>query len=207
MPKRRLTIGRIRGGPARHRSGDGDLAAVRSRISQLDPESPPALIREVHLELLRAFGRSIGFGFHEQIPLEPPTDDLIIVQGRFNRRAHGREFGLHLVTEEFEDGHLGRVAWLIELYLPERCRRQSVGTALMEALLQLWERIGVAEARATTVGDGQSAFPSWGFAADPRHPPEGGLLPVRLRLPREAQAQDRIPSQNWEPPIREDREP
>jgi GNAT superfamily N-acetyltransferase len=168
------------------RSGDGDLAAVRSRISQLDAESPPALICEVHLELLKALGRSIGFGFHEQIPLERPTDDLIIVQGRFNRRAHGREFGLHLVTEELEDRDLGRVAWLIELYLPERCRRQGVGTALMEALLQLWERIGVAEARATTVGDGQSAFLSWGFTADPRHPPEGGLLPVCLRLPREA---------------------
>lgn len=172
------------------RSGDGDLSAVRSRISQLDAGSPPALIREVHLELLRDLGRSIGFGFHEQIPFEPPTDDLIIVQGRFNRRAHGREFGLHLVTEELEDGHLGRVAWLIDPYLPERCRRQGVGTALMEALLDLWERVGVAEARATTVGDGQSALPSWGFVADPRRPPEGGLLPVRLRLPREALQQD-----------------
>jgi len=178
----------------KRRSGDGDLAAVRSRISQLDAESAPAVIREVHLELLRALGRSIGFGFHEQIPLEPPTDDLIIVQGRFNRRAHGREFGLHLVTEEFEDGHLGRVAWLIELYLPERCRRQGVGTALMEALLQLWERIGVAEARATTVGDGQWAFPSWGFADDPRRLPEDGLVSVRLRRPREPQALDRIQS-------------
>jgi len=150
------------------------------------------VIRDAHLELLKSLGRSIGFGFHEQMPLEPPTDDLIIVQGRFNRRAHRREFGLHLVTEELEDGHLGRVAWLIELYLPERCRGQGVGTALMEALLQLWERVGVAEARATTVGDGQWAFPSWGFAADPRHPREGGLLPVRLRLPREAPQQDRI---------------
>src|SRR4029077_6324987 len=103
--------------------------------------------------------------------------------GRFDRRAHGREFGLHLVTEELEDRHLGRVAWLIELYLPERRRRQGVGTALMEALLDLWERVGVAEARATTVGDGQSAFPSWGFTADPRHPPEDGLLPLRLPLP------------------------
>jgi GNAT superfamily N-acetyltransferase len=181
---------------ARHGSGDGDLAAVHSRISQLHAESPPALIREVHLELLRALGRSIGFSFHEQMPLEQPTDDLIIVQGRFNRRAHGREFGLHLVTEELEDGHLGRVAWMIELYLPVRCRRQGVGTALMEALLQLWERVGVGEARATTVGDGQSAFPSWGFAADPRHPSEDGLLSVRQRLPRGAQAQDRIPSQH-----------
>jgi GNAT superfamily N-acetyltransferase len=142
------------------------------------------LIREVHLELLGAFGRSIGLGFHEQMPLEPPTDDLIIVQGRFNQRARGREFSLHLVTEELEDGHPGRVAWLIELYLPERCRHQGMGTALMETLLQLWERVGVAEARATTVGDGQLAFPSWGFAADPRHPPEDGLLPVRLQLPR-----------------------
>ncbi len=149
-------------------------------MSQLDADSAPAVIREVHRELLRTVGRSIGFGFHEQIPLEPPTDDLIIVQGRLNRRAHGREFSLHLVTEELEDGHLGRVAWLIELYLPERCRRQGVGTALMEALLQLWERIGVDEARATTVGDGQSAFPSWGFVADPRRPPEGELLPLRL---------------------------
>ena len=48
-------------------------------MSQLDAESAPALNREVHLELLRAHGRSIGFGFHEQKPLEPPTDDLIIV--------------------------------------------------------------------------------------------------------------------------------
>lgn len=183
-------------GICRRSSGDGDLAAVRSRLSQLDSERPPAVIREVHLELLKALGRSIGFGFHEQMPLEPPTDDLIIVQGRFNRRAHDREFGLHLVTEELEDGHLGRIAWLNELYLPERCRRQGVGTALMETLLQLWERVGVAEARATTVGDGQSAFPSWGFTADPRHPPEGGLLPVCLRLPREALQQDRIPSQH-----------
>jgi hypothetical protein len=60
--------------PTRHRSGDGDLAAVSSRISQFDAESPPALIREVHLELLRALGRSIGFGFHERTPLSrPPT--------------------------------------------------------------------------------------------------------------------------------------
>jgi hypothetical protein len=52
----------------------------------------------------------------------------------------------------------------------------------MEALLELWERVGVAEARVTTVGDGQSAFPFWGFAPDPRHLLEGGLLPLRLRL-------------------------
>jgi len=111
-----------------------DLAAVRSRISQLDAESPPALIREVHLELLRALGRSIGFGFHEQMPLEPPTNDLIIIQGRFNRRAHGREFGLHLVSP---DDHGGR--WPVGLPILGLRSRSSApaGGGLLPVRLRL----------------------------------------------------------------------
>jgi hypothetical protein len=56
----------------------------------------------------------------------------------------------------------------------------------MDVLLELWERIGIEEVRATTVGDGQRAFPSWGFEPDPVPPPDSGLLPLRLRLPRKA---------------------
>jgi GNAT superfamily N-acetyltransferase len=144
----------------------------------------PREIYEVHLKVLGAVGRSIGFGFHEQVPYEPPDENLINVFGRFDRRAEKREFGLQLFTEAREGGSPGVVAWVIELYLPERCRRQGAGTILMETLLELWERIGVAEARATTVGDGQSAFPSWGFEPDPRPGRDHGLLPVRLWLPR-----------------------
>jgi hypothetical protein len=104
------------------------------------------------------------------------------VQGRFNRRARsrGRGFGLHLITEEMEDGHLGRVAWLIELYLPERCQPGSGDRADGRAA-GLWEQVGVAEARTTMVGNGQSAFPSWGFAADP--PPARTRRPISEILP------------------------
>lgn len=160
------------------------MRPIRFPTSRLSTESAPGLIRKVHLDVLEVFGKRIGFGFHEQAPLEPPCNDLIIVFGRFNPRAPQREFGLQLFTEKLDDGRVGRVAWLIDLYLPERCRRQGAGTVLIDALLHLWEQIGVVEVRATTVGDGQPAFSSWGFAADPRHPPDHGLLPLRLRLPR-----------------------
>jgi GNAT superfamily N-acetyltransferase len=173
-----------RTGEGRRRSGVADLVAVRSTISRLDTESDPDSIREVHLDLLDAFGRTIGFGFHEQPPSAPASEGLIVVFGRFDPRAREREFGLQLFTERSEDGRPVRVAWVIELYLPEGCRRQGAGTALMETLLELWERIGVAEARATTVGDGQLAFPSWGFEPDPRHPRDHSLLPLHLPLPR-----------------------
>jgi GNAT superfamily N-acetyltransferase len=157
---------------------------VRSAISRLGPESEPSLIREVHLDLLEAFGRTIGFGFHEQRPLDSPSEDLTIVQGRFDRRAREREFGVHLFVER-QDGRPALIAWVIDLYLPERCRRQGAGTVLMAALLELWERIGVTQARAITAGDGQLAFPSWGFEADPQGGQNHGLLPVRLALPRQ----------------------
>lgn len=173
-----------RAAPERRRSGGADLAAVRSAISRLGPESEAGLIREVHLDLLKAFGRTIGFGFHEQRPLDPPSEDLTIVQGRFDRCARGREFGVHLFVET-QDGRPALIAWVIDLYLPERCRRQGGGTVLMAALLELWERIGVLEVRATTAGDGQMAFPSWGFKTDPQGGPNHGLLPVRLALPRQ----------------------
>lgn len=123
-------------------------------------------------------------------PLDPPSEDLIIVQGRFDRRTREREFGLHLFVEMQDDARPGLIAWVIDLSLPERCRRQGAGTVLMAALLELWQRIGVLEVRATTAGDGQLAFPSWGFEADPHGGPNHGLLPVRLALPRQNVARD-----------------
>jgi hypothetical protein len=181
---------RRRAAQARSRSGAANLAAVRSAISRLDPESDPVLIREVHLDLLKVFGRTIGFGFHEHPPLEPASEDPIIVFGRFDPRAREREFGLQILTERAADGRPDRVAWLTDLYLPKGCRRQGAGTTLIEALIHLWERVGVIEVRATTAGDGQLAFPSWGFTADPRHRLDHSLLPLHLRLPRQAVSPD-----------------
>jgi GNAT superfamily N-acetyltransferase len=169
-------------------SGEGELAPAIARIGELHAGSPPDLVYAIHIELLEAFGRSVGFGFYPQPPLEPPSESLISVRGRFDRRAYEREFGAQLFAENSEDGGLARMAWVIELYLPERCRRRGAGTGLMEALLRLWEQVGVDEVRVTTVGDGQYAFPSWGFESDPEGGPEDGLMPLRLVLPRNRQS-------------------
>lgn len=172
----------------RHRFEPTHLAEVQSRIAGLPADSSPQLIYEVHLELLAAFGRSIGFGFNPQTPSEPPDEELIPVFGWFDRDAQRREFGLQIHPERSAACTTVGVARMIELYLPERTRREGAGTALMDALIMLWERVGLDEVRMTTVGDGQYAFPSWGFEPDPRRGPDDGLLPLRLALPRDRQA-------------------
>lgn len=176
---RRAQPGRRDAGPW---DGDARLVPVRARIARLQAAPSPDLIHEIHLELLQAFGESIGLGFHPQPALESPAEDLIAVFGRFDRRAAQRDFGLQLHSEETDDGRLIRIAWLIDLYLPEGWRRRGAGTALIVTLLELWEQIDVDEVRATTAGDGQSAFPSWGFEPDPARGPSHGLVPVRLKL-------------------------
>lgn len=107
----------------------------------------------------------------------------MMVLGRFDRHAPQREFGLQLGTEKLDNGRPGRVAWVIDLYLPKKCRRKGAGTRLIESLLELWEQAGVAAARATTTEVGFKAFTSWGFARI-----QGGLKdqlqPVHLLLPR-----------------------
>lgn len=173
------------------------MGPVRSSISRLSAESPPGLIREVHLELLEAFGISIGFGFREQTPLEPPSDDLIIVFGRFDPRAREREFGLQLFTEKLDDGRVGRVAWLIDLYLPERWRGRGAGTALMGGLLELWETTGVGVVQTTATAEGRPAYLSWGFSEVADRGADDGLTEMRLKLPRARGRQRRIASTEW----------
>jgi len=106
-----------------------------------------------------------------------------MVLGRFDRHAPQREFGLQLGTETFDGGRLGRVAWVIDLYLPKKCRRKGAGTRLIESLLELWEQAGVGAARATTTEVGFVAFTSWGFA-QVRDDLGHGLQSVKLLLPR-----------------------
>lgn len=174
------------GTASRRRRGEAELIAVRSRFGELDDRCSPGRVHEVHLELLGAFGCSIGFDFFGRTPIEPPEQESTYVFGRFDRRARDREFGLHLTAERSAGSPTMRIARLIDLYLPEPSRRQGAGTRLMDVMQELWERIGIEEVRATTVGDGQRAFPSWGFEPDPVRPPDSGLLPLRLRLPRKA---------------------
>ena len=165
-----------------------DLADVRSRIAELPANSSPLLVYEMHVELLVAFGRRIGFDFHPQRPSEPPDEELIAVFGWFDRNAPRREFGLQIYPDRSAAGTTVRVAWIIELYLPECCRREGAGTVVMDALIMLWKRMGLDEVRVTTVGDGQYAFPSWGFEPDPQRRRDDGLLPLRLTLSRDWQA-------------------
>lgn len=103
--------------------------------------------------------------------------------GRFDRHAPQREFGLQLGTEKLDNGHLGRVAWVIDLYLPKKCRRKGAGTRLMNSLVELWAQAGVAAARATTTEVGFAAFTSWGFA-QVQDDPEDELKSVHLFLSR-----------------------
>lgn len=160
----------------------------RSRLGPPLPEpsrpvtigADPNLIRDAHLFLLDRLGRSMGLAFHPQPCLEPPTYERIVVFGRFDPRADQREFGLEIGVEEGRDA---RVAWLIDLYIPEGRRSQGFGTRLMSDLVELWGRIGVAEARLTATADGLPAYESWGFTADrSRDQPDVGLHPVRLKL-------------------------
>ena len=58
----------------------------------------------------------------------------------------------------------------------------------MDSLLLLWEKVGVTVVRVTAAGDGQHAFPSWGFVPDSGRSRDSGLLPLRLALPRDARA-------------------
>ena len=141
-----------------------ERARVIAPSSPIPPDSDPESIRNAHLFLLENFGRSIGFGFYAQPLLEPSSTERITVLGRFDRHAPQREFGLQLGTEKLDNGRLGRVAWVNDLYLPKKCRRKGAGTRLIESLLELWEQAGVAAARATTTGVGFAAFTSWGFA-------------------------------------------
>lgn len=171
-----------------HRSSEVELARVKSRIAELTADTPADLIYDVHLELLAAFGRSIGYDFHSRPREEATATDLISVFGRFDRRAREREFGLQIFSEDAVEGDSTHVAWLIDLYLPERRRRQGAGTSLMEALLMLWGRMGVDEVRVMAAGDGQWAFPTWGFDPDPHRSPDGVILPLRLALPRSMSA-------------------
>ena len=173
------------GAPAtRRRRGSSNQPPPAVPLSVVTPDSDPKLIRDAHLFLLGEFGRSIGFGFHAHPLLEPPSTERITVFGRFDPHAPQREFGLRLGTEKLDEGRLGRVACVTDLYLPERCRRQGAGTSLIEALLELWERARVAAVRATTTEEGHAAFSSWGFSLATPDVPADPLRPMRLRLPR-----------------------
>lgn len=180
--------GLLRGFGARGDAGapwdcQSQLVPVRSRIARLDAACPPDLVHEVHLEVLSVFGRSIGADFHPWPPIEPPTEGLISVAGRFDERPGERDFGLLLQPEEIDDGRLVRVAWLIDLYLPKSWRRRGAGTALMEVLLELWERIGVGAVRTTATAEGRLAYLSWGFSEMSNGGTEDGLTEMRLKLP------------------------
>jgi GNAT superfamily N-acetyltransferase len=143
-------------------------------------DAGPELIRDAHLFLLDQIGRSMGLAFHPQPSLEPPTDERIVVLGRFDTKARQREFGLELGVEEAR--HV-RVAWLIDLYIPESRRDQGFGTRLMRDLVNLWGGVGVSEARLTATADGLLAYESWGFVADDsRDRLDVGLHPMRLKL-------------------------
>jgi GNAT superfamily N-acetyltransferase len=143
-------------------------------------DSDPDLIRDAHLFRLDRVGRSMGLAFHPQPCLEPPKHERIVVFGRFDPRAEQREFGLEIGVEA---GHDARVARLIDLYIPESRRNQRFGTRLMSDLVELWGRIGVAEARLTATADGLPAYQSWGFTADDcRDELDVGLRPMRLQL-------------------------
>jgi hypothetical protein len=53
----------------------------------------------------------------------------------------------------------------------------------MSDLVELWGRIGVAEARLTATAHGLPAYESWGFTADEsRERPDIGLQPMSLKL-------------------------
>jgi len=160
----------------------------RRRVCPPLPEPPghvtvdadPELIREAHLFLLDRIGRNMGLAFHPQPSLEPPTDERIMVLGRFDTRARQREFGLELGVEEAR--HV-RVAWLIDLYIPESRRNQGFGTRLMRDLVNLWVEAGVSEARLTATADGLGAYECWGFVADDsRDRLEVDLHSMRLKL-------------------------
>jgi len=143
-------------------------------------DADPELIREAHLFLLDRVGRSMGLAFHPHPCLEPSSHERIVVFGRFDPRAAQREFGLEIGVEESRDT---RVAWLIDLYIPERRRNQGFGSRLMSDLIDLWQRIGVTEARLTATADGLPAYESWGFTADDsRDELDVGLRPMRLQL-------------------------
>jgi GNAT superfamily N-acetyltransferase len=143
-------------------------------------DADPKLIREAHLFVLDRLGRAMGLALHSQPCLEPPTYERIVVFGRFDPRAAQREFGLEIGVEAGRDA---RVAWLVELYIPEGRRNQGVGTRLMNDLIALWRRMGVTEARLTATADGLPAYESWGFTADEsRGKLDVGLHPMQLRL-------------------------
>jgi GNAT superfamily N-acetyltransferase len=143
-------------------------------------DADPDLIRDAHLFLLDRLGRSMGLAFHPHTCLEPPTYERIVVFGRFDRRAAQREFGLEIGGEAGRDA---RVAWLTDLYIPEGRRNQGFGTKLMSDLIELWGRIGVAEARLTATTDGLPAYESWGFTADDsRDELDVGLHRMQLQL-------------------------
>lgn len=161
-----------------HRRRLGPPLPEPSRPITVDAD--PALIRDAHLFLLDRVGRSMGLAFHPQPCLEPPTYERIVVFGRFDPRAAKREFGLEIGVEAGRDA---RVAWLIDLYIPETRRNQGFGTKLMADLIELWGRIGVTKAQLTATAEGLPAYESWGFTAeDPRDEPEVGLRPMRLQL-------------------------
>jgi GNAT superfamily N-acetyltransferase len=160
----------------------------RRRLGPPLPEPPrpvtidagPSLIRDAHLFVLDGLGRAMGLAFRPQLCLEPPKYERIVIFGRFDPRAAQREFGLEIRVEAGRDA---RVARLIDLYIPERRRNQGFGTRLMSDLVELWGRIGVAEARLTATADGLRAYESWGFTADDsRDELDVGLRPMRLQL-------------------------
>jgi hypothetical protein len=93
-----------------------------SRPVTVDADSE--LIREAHLFVLDRLDRAMGLAFHPQPCLEPPNYERIVVFGRFDPRAAQREFGLEIGVEESRDT---RVAWLIDLYIPERRRIRGSG--------------------------------------------------------------------------------
>jgi hypothetical protein len=54
----------------------------------------------------------------------------------------------------------------------------------LEALLELWERVGVGAARATATAEGHPAYLSWGFSEVGGRRFDDGLTEMRLELPR-----------------------
>lgn len=168
-----------------------DHAPILPPRGPVTVESDPSLIRDAHLYLLDQFGRSIGFAFYPNECLEPPSAERTTVFGRFDPRAGNREFGLELTTERQSDGSAGRVARLVDFYVPEKRCREGHGTRLINALVELWEAIGVTEVKVWASEEGYPAYICWDFVRDPTEGGDEPLASMHLRLPRSMASEPR----------------
>lgn len=88
-----------------------------------------------------------------------------------------------MVVEDPDDGPRARIAWLIDFYIPENRRRQGFGATLIRDLVELWGRVGVAEAQLVWTAKGIPAYEACGFVAvRDREQPGDDLQPTCLRL-------------------------